>query len=107
MNTRKLLLTVKDISQIAGEHRVHFLNPNAVRLNKSLGDAIGLQDLGVHLIFVEPGKESTEYHLHHCEEEAVYVLSGKATLNIEGQCFASKYPPAKPEALVREPLKAA
>ncbi|MDR7926066.1 cupin domain-containing protein [Acidithiobacillus thiooxidans] len=91
MNTRKLLLTAQEISQMKGEHKVHFLNPGAVRINKSLGDAVGLQHMGIHLIQIEPGKESTEYHLHHYEEEAVYVLSGKGTLTMgDDQCLIAQ-----------------
>ncbi|WP_420887770.1 cupin domain-containing protein [Candidatus Nitrotoga arctica] len=37
--------------------------------------------IGVHIISVEPGKNTTEYYKHHYEEECVYVLSGKGTLN--------------------------
>jgi uncharacterized cupin superfamily protein len=88
MDNRKLLLMAQDIAEMPGERKVHFLNPNAVRINKSLGDAIGLQHMGVHLIQVEPGRESTEYHIHHEEEEAVYVLSGKGILVIEAENFA-------------------
>ena len=87
MNTRKLLLTAQEISQMKGEHKVHFLNPGAVRINKSLGDAVGLQHMGIHLIQIEPGKDSTEYHLHHYEEEAVYVLTGKGTLTMENNQY--------------------
>ncbi|WP_055448971.1 cupin domain-containing protein, partial [Acidithiobacillus ferrooxidans] len=87
MDTRKLLLTAQEISQMKGEHKVHFLNPGAVRINKSLGDAVGLRHMGIHLIQIEPGKESTEYHLHHYEEEAVYVLSGKGTLTMENDQY--------------------
>lgn len=57
MDTRKLLLTAQEISQMKGEHKVHFLNPGAVRINKSLGDAVGLRHMGIHLIQIEPGKE--------------------------------------------------
>lgn len=87
MDTRKLLLTAQEISQMNGEHKVHFLNPDAVRINKSLGDAVGLRHIGIHLIQIEPGKESTEYHLHYYEEEAVYVLSGKGTLTMENDLY--------------------
>lgn len=87
MDTRKLLLTATDIAAMAGQRKVHFLNPNAIRLNKSLGDAIGLQHLGVHIIEVAPGHEATEYHRHLYEEECVYVLSGQATLVIEGDRY--------------------
>ncbi len=79
MDTRKLLLTATDIEQLVGEQKVHFLNPNAVRINKSLGDAVGLNHLGVHMIYVEPGRDTTEYHIHHYEEESIYVISGSAT----------------------------
>jgi uncharacterized cupin superfamily protein len=87
MDIRKLLLKAADIEQMPGERKVHFLNTNAVRLNKSLGDAVGLSQIGVHIIYVEPGKETTEYHKHLYEEECVYVLSGKGSLIIEGDAY--------------------
>lgn len=70
-----------------GEHKTHFLNPNAVRIDKSLGDAIGLIGTGVHIIYVEPGKDTTEYHKHLYEEECMYVLSGQGTALIEGDRY--------------------
>jgi uncharacterized cupin superfamily protein len=88
METRKLLLKAADIDGMAGERKVHFLNPNAVRINKSLGDAVGLSQIGVHIISVEPGKASTEYHKHLYEEECVLVLSGRGTVTIEGDRYA-------------------
>lgn len=45
-------------------------------LKKSAIDATGLKSMGIHLITVEPGRDSTEHHFHHFEEEAIYVLSG-------------------------------
>lgn len=84
MGTRKLLLKAADIDNMPGERKVHFLNPNAVRLNKSLGDAVGLNHIGVHMISVEPGRDTTEYHIHYYEEECVYVLSGRGLLVVDG-----------------------
>lgn len=86
-DTRKLLLKAAEIEAMAGERKVHFLNANAVRINKSLGDAIGLNHIGVHIIQVEPGKDTTEYHKHHYEEECVFVLSGRGTAIIEGNHY--------------------
>jgi uncharacterized cupin superfamily protein len=75
-------LSATEISAIDGVRKVHFLNPLAIRINKSLGDAVGLKSLGVHLISVEPGHFSTELHAHHYEEECIYVLSGQGTVTL-------------------------
>jgi len=87
MSTSELLLKRADIEAMDGVHKTHFLNPNAKRRNRSLGDAAGLQSLGVHLIEVLPGHESTEFHSHQYEEECVYVLSGTATAVIGDQRY--------------------
>jgi uncharacterized cupin superfamily protein len=76
------LITKDDIEAMSGLDKTHFLNANAVRVNKSLGDATGLAGIGFHLIEVEPGRETTEYHVHHHEDECVYILSGEATATI-------------------------
>ena len=68
-----------EIAGMAGLAKTHFLNPNARRLNKSLGDLTGSTGFGFHLIEVEPGCETTEHHVHHHEDECVYVLKGAAT----------------------------
>ena len=78
----KYLLKSTEIAAMQGLAKTHFLNPNARRLNKSLGDLTGLTGLGFHIIEVEPGAETTEYHVHHFEDEAVYVLEGSATATI-------------------------
>jgi uncharacterized cupin superfamily protein len=88
MDTRKLLLKAFDIAEMAGERKVHYLNPNAVRLSKSLGDAVGLQHIGVHMVAVEPGRDTTEYHKHVYEEECIYVLAGRGRLVLEGDAYA-------------------
>ncbi|MEM7710776.1 MAG: cupin, partial [Pseudomonadota bacterium] len=49
------LLRAAEIAAMAGLAKTHFLNPQAKRLNKSLGDAVGLTGLGIHLIEVQPG----------------------------------------------------
>ena len=83
MDTRQFLLTKKAIDAMQGEEITHFLNPNAIRLNKSLGDAVGLKNIGVHLIYVEPGRDTTEYHQHLYEEETIYILSGSGRLTLD------------------------
>lgn len=76
------ILTAADIEAMPGLAKTHFLNPNAKRINKSLGDATGLTHLGFHLIEIAPGCESTEFHVHAFEDECVYILEGEATVTI-------------------------
>ena len=79
MSEDKYLLTKEEIDAYEGLDKTHFLNTKAKRNNKSLGDFTGLEALGVHLIAIEPGFESTEQHVHYHEEECVYILEGTAT----------------------------
>jgi uncharacterized cupin superfamily protein len=80
-----MYLSALAIAAMEAVKRVHFLNEGAIRDSKSIGDATGLKNLGVHLITVQPGHGSTEYHFHHYEEECVYVLSGRGTAVIGEQ----------------------
>lgn len=80
-------MKAKEIEDMEGEEKIHFLNPNAVRINRSLGDVVGLKNIGFHIITIEPGKDTTEYHKHFYEEECIYGLSGKGTLVIEGDSY--------------------
>ncbi|MSQ18310.1 MAG: cupin domain-containing protein [Betaproteobacteria bacterium] len=77
-----LFLSAAAIAAMPAEKRVHFVNPLAIRYNKSLGDAVGLKNIGVHLITVAPDDYSTEYHVHRYEEECIYVLSGRGMATI-------------------------
>ena len=72
-----------EIEKMEGLAKTHYLNENAKRINKSLGDLAGLKNLGFHIIEVLPSCESTEYHVHYHEEECVYILSGNATVTID------------------------
>lgn len=78
----KYILRRQEIEAMEGLAKTHFLNKNAQRINKSLGDITGLKNLGFHIIEVLPGYESTEYHVHYSEDECVYILSGNATVTI-------------------------
>ena len=87
MSFRDLILTSQQIDEMKGEKRIHFLNSNSDRIRKSIGDAVGLSKIGVHIVYIEPEKDSTEYHKHYNEEECIYALSGKGTLRIEDEEF--------------------
>jgi len=76
-----------EIDAFDGTAKTHFLNENAKRTNKSLGDMTGLTGLGFHIIDVPPGCWSTEYHVHHFEDECTYVLSGTGTVIIGDETY--------------------
>ncbi len=48
--------------------------------SRALGDACGLNKLGVNLVVLEPGAQSALRHWHTLEDEFVYVLDGELTL---------------------------
>lgn len=88
MSDDKYLITRQEIEEMQGLEKTHFLNSNAIRTNKSLGDLTGLTGIGFHIIEVEPDCETTEHHLHYFEDECVYVLAGTATAFIGEESFA-------------------
>ena len=84
------LIPAEDIATFPEQVFVHPLNPNAVRHTKSLAAATGCIHLGVHLVRVTPGHDSTTYHRHRGEEEFVYILSGRGIAEIGSQTFEVK-----------------
>jgi uncharacterized cupin superfamily protein len=63
----------------------HPLNPNAEVHGHALSRAAGLERLGLWSMRVPPGKDSFVYHRHHREEEFLYILSGRAVIELEGE----------------------
>jgi len=63
----------------------HPWNPKSEIIGTMMGRLGGLKRTGVSLVRLPPGKESFAYHMHHREEEWVYVLSGTAVTTIDGQ----------------------
>ena len=82
-----MYLSAEKIAAMEGVRRVHSLNPVAIRIDKSLGDEVGLKNIGIHLISIAPGDKSTEFHTHRYEEEAIYVLAGRGTEIIGDQTY--------------------
>jgi uncharacterized cupin superfamily protein len=86
----KYLITKEEIESFEGTSKVHFLNDNAQRINKSLGDLTGLSGFGFHIIEVQPSHETTEFHRHYHEDECVYILEGTAEARIGDKKFNVK-----------------
>ena len=81
------LVKAAAIAKIKPTPRQHRFNPRAVRHNIALGDLVGMTQMGVHLVRIKPGGETTEYHTHYCDEEFVYILSGRGTAEIGDRTF--------------------
>jgi uncharacterized cupin superfamily protein len=82
------LVKASEIDAMEGHSKTHLLNPEAIRMSKSLGRATGLTDLGVQLMTVMPGREYAEYHRHLYEEQCFYILSGRGEAIIEEKSYA-------------------
>ncbi len=81
------LLKAADIEAMPEQPRVHPLDSTVVRHNRSLGDAVGLETLGVHLVRLRSNHTSTVYHFHHQDEEWIYILSGRGIAEIGDEKF--------------------
>jgi len=75
--TTKYHLTAAAIADLPEQIMQHPVNPNAIRNSRALGDAVGLEMLGLHLVRLKPGRDSTEFHFHHGSDEFIYVLEGR------------------------------
>lgn len=70
-------LSAQTIAALPEQARPHPVNPRGLRHSRDLGAATGLTRLGVYLVRVAPGDESTALHSHQTEEEWLYILAGR------------------------------
>ena len=68
-----------------GQTFQHPFNPHSEIHIRPLSRLTGMSRLGVSQARVPPGKESFIYHTHHCEEEFIYILSGRGVAEIGDQ----------------------
>ena len=83
----KHLLNNQKISALPVTRVQHQFNVNAIRSTKTLGSATGLQRLGIHLVTICQGNDSTSHHYHDADEEFIYIVSGKGTARIGEESF--------------------
>ena len=82
MHATKALLTAAQILQLDEKEHIHQHNNNAIRLTRSLSEPTGIKSIGVHLVRVQQGRDSTEFHSHQQDEEFIYILSGQGIASI-------------------------
>jgi uncharacterized cupin superfamily protein len=60
------------------------LNPNSLFRAAGLSRLAGMSRAHVSLVRLPPGKDSFAYHGHMLEEEWIYIISGRAIAEIDG-----------------------
>lgn len=97
---RKPVVSIRGLSMSSSDNHPHLIRAEAVKAAEScashpwnpqsllfgthLSKEGGLKRTGVSIVRIPSGKESFAYHLHHCEEEWIYILSGRAITEIDG-----------------------
>ncbi len=81
-NTRQYYFSAAEIASLPERRHQHQFNENAIRMTRTLGDPAGLEDMGLHIVRLEPGRESTELHFHGQDEEFLMILSGRGQAQI-------------------------
>lgn len=84
MEERRFIVRAEEMEE--GESGFsHPWNPNSEMYGTRLGALVGLSRVGVNRVRVPGGKESFIYHSHQREEEWIYVVSGRAVAEIDGE----------------------
>ena len=78
------LLRAKDIKREESTFS-HPWNEKSEVTGTHLSGMAGLTRTGVSVVRIPPGKESFAYHMHHREEEWVYILTGRGVAQIDGE----------------------
>lgn len=78
-------LNAAAIGAIPEQRRIHQFNDNAQRLTRTLTDSLGLQCMGLHLVRLEGGRDSTQFHYHDTDEEFLYILAGRGIAQLGEQ----------------------
>lgn len=65
----------------------HPWNPKSEVTGTHLSGPTGLSRTGVSLVRLATGKESFAYHMHHREEEWIYILSGRGLATVDGESY--------------------
>ena len=82
-----MLITREEMMQMPERRRVHPFNDNGVRHSRGISDATGMARIGIHLVRLEPGRDSTTFHYHDQDEEFLYIISGRGIAEIGDETF--------------------
>ncbi len=87
MNAKKTYPHILRSSEIKENESTfsHPWNPKSEITGTHMSHLAGLKRTGVSIVRIAPGKESFAYHLHHREEEWIYIVSGNGVAQIDGE----------------------
>lgn len=81
------LFTKADQANLPEASSTHQFNSAAVRHVRSLTDLAGLTRIGMHVVRLESGHDSTEIHSHDNDEEFLVILQGSGTATIGKETY--------------------
>ena len=81
------LFTTSDQAELPESASEHQFNADAVRHVRTLTGLAGLSRIGIHVVRLETGCDSTELHSHDNDEEFLVVLQGKGIATIGDDTF--------------------
>jgi len=82
------LFTVADQAKLPESTSVHQFNDNAIRKVRTLTQLAGLNRIGLNVVRLETGRDSTELHSHDNDEEFLVILQGSGVATIGEETFA-------------------
>lgn len=85
--TRRHLIRAEEI-RAGAQGFSHPWNENSRIIGTHLSGLAGLTRTGVSLVRVPAGRESFCHHVHHREEEWVYILAGRGTADVGDEALA-------------------
>ncbi len=81
------VVRTRDLSAAQAARFRHPLNPKSDIQMQLLSDRVGMQRAQLSLARIPSGKESFIPHAHRCQEEFIFILEGKARLEIDGEAL--------------------
>ncbi len=76
------LFRAADLAQLPESISTHQFNAQAIRHVRTLTHLAGLSRIGLHVVRLKSGNESTEPHTHDNDEEFLIVLAGRGKAEI-------------------------
>ncbi len=86
-SARELIVRAADRGALLEESLRHPFDASSELHAYALARHVGLERVGVNLVRVPPGHSSYPMHAHAAEEEWLFVLSGKAAVDLGDESF--------------------